>query len=219
MLRRPQAILEVGENELIKSIAMALTIVAVALACGSVAKADTITDSALNVVYMASVGTDASDPAGTQDVTLTIDATGFSQGSGFLTAVAMQFTGATSVTLESAPGGTSAWTAIQPGGLNSGGCNGVGSFACTQNLTANLPIPANGVYTFVFEVTGLTSNSADVKAAYNAAADNSGQNLGLTSMGISLAPPVSTPEPGTLSLLGMGMFGLVAIARRRLQKS
>jgi PEP-CTERM motif-containing protein len=217
-LRRPAEILELGEMKLKKSALITLTLAAIALFCGNIAKADTITDTTLNVVYTASVGTDASDPAGTQDVTLMIDATGFSQGSGFLTSVAMQFTGATSVSLESATGGTSAWTAITSGGLNSSGCNSTGNFVCTQNLTANLPIPASGVYTFVFEVTGLTGTSSDVKAAYNTAADNSGKNLGLTSMGISLAPPVSTPEPATLSLLGMGMFGLVAVARRRLQK-
>ncbi|HEV2522479.1 MAG TPA: PEP-CTERM sorting domain-containing protein [Candidatus Acidoferrales bacterium] len=202
-----------------KGILIALTLVAVALVCGNIAKADTITDTTLNVVYTASVATDPADPTGTQDVTLTIDATGFSQGSGFLTSVAMQFTGATSVTLESATGGTSAWTAITSGGLNSGGCDSKGNFVCTQNLTANLPIPASGVYTFVFEVTGLTSTDSDVKAAYNTLADNTGKNLGLTSMGISLAPPTSTPEPSSLAMLGIGMFGLAGITRRRFRKS
>jgi hypothetical protein len=205
-------------NIMKRSVFIGLTLVAVALVSGNVLSADTITDTTLNVVYTATVGTDASDPAGTQDVTLKIDATGFSAGSGFLTAVAMQFTGASAVTLESATGGTSAWSAVMAGGLNASGCDGKGNFVCIQNLTANLPVPAGGVYTFVFDVTGLTSDSSDVKAAYNTLANNSGKNLGLTSMGIDLSPPpppTTTPEPASLTLLGLGLAGASFLRRRK----
>ena len=171
------------------------------------AQADTVTDTTLNVIYTATV-------SGSQ-VTLTIDATGFSAGSGFLTAVAMQFTGASNATLISATGGVNAWSQVQSGGLNSNGCNGTGNFFCTQNISANLPVPANGTYTFVFDVTGLSGNASDIKAAYNVLADNSGKNLGLTSQGIDLGPPTSTPEPASMLLLGLGLVGAPFLRRRK----
>jgi hypothetical protein len=189
------------------------------IAFPGLAKADTVTDTTLNVIYTATVSQDAADAANQFDVTLTIDATGFSQGSGFLTAVAMQFTGATAVSLEDATGGTSAWSAIMAGGLNSGGCNGTGNFFCTQNLTANLAVPASGLYTFVFDVTtsgGPLDTASDVKAAYNVLADNSGKNLGLTSMGIGLGtPPPPVPEPASLTLLCLSLVGVPFLRRRK----
>jgi hypothetical protein len=42
--------------------------------------------------------------------------------SGILQATAPQFNGATSVTLDSAPGGIGAWSAAIPGGTNATGC-------------------------------------------------------------------------------------------------
>jgi hypothetical protein len=165
-----------------------------AIACiglAGVAKADSTTDTALNVVYTATIGADG-------DLVVTVDATGFNQGSGFLTALSIQLPGATAVTLESASGGVAGWSGpMTPGGLNSSGCDskalGAG-FWCIQNVSANLAVPAGSVYTFEYDVTGLTTTldgdgdiSSDVKAAYNTAADNSGKNLGLTSQSIDIS--------------------------------
>jgi len=194
-----------------------------AVACfgfAGIAKADSTTDTSLNVLYTATILADG-------DVQLTIDATGFNGGSGFLTAVSLQLPGATAVTLESASGGTGGWTApMNPGGLDMAGCNskaiGAGSW-CIQNISANLVVPAGSTYTFVYDVTGLDTTldsdgdiASDIKAAYNASADNSGKNLGLTSQGIDIGgSPTPTPEPASMLLLGLGLAGVPFLRRKR----
>src|SRR6185437_4639124 len=83
------------------------------LGFASSAKADPVTDTSLNVTYTAT-STFVPGPGNVYDVFLTVDATGFSAGTGSLNAISLQFkTGsdiASSVTLLAAPGGTSAWS-------------------------------------------------------------------------------------------------------------
>jgi PEP-CTERM motif len=195
------------------------------LALTPAARADTITDTTLGVSYTAT-STFTPGAGNVYDVFLNVDPTSFSAGTGFLTAVEMQFkTGSdvsTSVTLVAAPGGPSAWSLEMPGGADSSGCNGNGGASgsvCFLNLTANTPVPG-GPYNFEFAVTmpgsdALTATS-DIKAVYNTDMNNGGKNLGITSMGITIQQS-SVPEPITLSLVGGGLlaFGLL---RKRLPR-
>jgi PEP-CTERM motif len=186
------------------------------------AKADTVTDTGLNVTYTATSNF-APGPGNTYNVFLNINPTGFSAGSGFLTAVVLQFkTGSdisSAVTLAAAPGGVSAWSTEMVGGANSGGCNNSGGSSgsvCFQNISANTVVPG-GPYNFQFVVTmpgtdALTAAS-DVKAVYNSLLNNSGKNLGITSMGITIQR-TAVPEPITSGLVGTGLISLFFLRRR-----
>jgi hypothetical protein len=181
------------------------------------AKADSTTDTTNNVTYTA---TSVLVGPGEFDVTLTVDASGFNQGSGFLTSVAMQFTGATLVTLADAPGGAGDWSLILPGGTNANGCSGTGNFFCTQNITGIAPVPVAGPYTFVFDVFGSAGSAgtdSDIKAEYAAGPNPvTSKNLGQTSQGIVIGGSPSVPEPGSLPLLGVGLIAVIGFASRKL---
>jgi hypothetical protein len=189
-----------------------------------IAKADTVTDTSLNVDYTATSDFVAA-PGNIYDVFLTVDPTAFTAGSGFLTALSMQFkTGSdvsTSVTLLSAPGAVGDWSLEIPGGLNKSGCDSTGANSgdvCFQDLSANTVVPG-GPYQFEFAVTmpgtdALTAAS-DIKAAYNSDMDNSGKNLGLTSMGITIqASTVPEPSARWYSLAAVLLAIIVAGKRK-----
>ena len=191
--------------------------------------ADTVTDPVINVSYTLT-STFAPEPGtNTFDVTLVVDATAFlgSGGatSGFLQAIAPQFTDATLVTLDSAPGNVSDWSGVGiPGGTNSSGCDSKGApsgHVCFANFSVNTAGAVPGTLTFVFDVTlpgtEALSSSSDIKAVYNTNSFGGGTFLGQTSMGINIQPGGSTsvPEPSAFLLLTVGLLGLAAFASRR----
>ncbi len=181
-----------------------------------------VTDAALDVTYTAT-STFAPVTDNTYDVFLTVDASQFSAGTGYLTAISLQYkTGSatsSSVTLVEAPGGIGDWSLEMPGGLNKSGCdtsNPSSGDVCFQNVSADTAVPG-GPYDFEFAVTmpgtdALTAAS-DLKVAYNTAMDNSGKNLGLTSQRITID---LAPEPGTMVLFGTGLLAFAGMLRRKM---
>jgi hypothetical protein len=208
-----------------------LAVAAMAVAGAGYAKADTVTDTTLNVNYtLTSSFLPETGSTNTFDVTLVIDATGFTGAggatSGFLQAIAPQFSGATLVTLDSAPGGVMNWSGVGiPGGTNSSGCDSKGApsgHVCFANFSVNSAGAVPDTLTFVFDVTlpdgQALGTSSDIKAVYNEDSFGGGKFLGQTSMGITIQPGGSTsvPEPGVLPLLGVGLIGLAFASRRLL---
>jgi hypothetical protein len=210
----------------------ALTCTAAMLLVGTAAWADSIgptcgSGECLGNIYTLNYS-QTSTQMGTDNytITLTIDSSTFVDGtdSGFLMAVSPNISGWSNATLTSAPGGTSDWSAVMAGGLNSSGCNGHGTpFFCNDALSQGTfnevgsSIPLVFVWTITDSSLPTGTDQAAIKALYE---NSSGGNLGITSADITLQPggvTHSTPEPSSLLLLSSGLIGVGSFLKRRLR--
>ncbi len=186
-----------------RSILITLALVAVALLFGNVAKADTITVGGIGYT-MTYIETDSPN---VYDVQLTINTSGADM-SGTLSSFAVQFTGATSVSLESSPG--DAWTVMGQGTNNPTGCNinGSANWWCSEGPAVSVP---GGTETFVFDVTMPNGVSLPTTSGIQAF-----QGQGDLAISNDVGIGTSVPEPSSLAMLGFGLFGLIGYGRRRL---
>jgi hypothetical protein len=124
-----------------------------------------------------------------------------------------------SVSLTSAPGGTSAWSTTN-GPLNNSGCaGGNNNFGCSsQNLVGGLYTlaKANGntyswTWHVVFSTAGLNLDPGGMHIGLQY------ENANNTSNGLIVSE--SVPEPSSLAFLGTGLSGVGLLFRRRFRKS
>ena len=187
------------------------------------ASADTLQNCAScgGVVYTLTAAPVSAPSGGKQwyDFTLTVDTSQIISPADLLMAVALGVpAGTTGFRLDGTPK-VGTWTA-QTGGISvggnapaGGGCNGKGNFECLQS--GGVPAGPGDSYTFVFGyllpagLTGDLASGISLKAIYDA---DRGTFSGLQTSETFAAP---VPEPGTLTLLGAGLFAVGLLLKRR----
>jgi len=183
---------------------------------------DTCQGSVYTLSYNGTTLPDADPLHETFRIMYTINTSGYTGGGLRIDNVAVKVSSSVfAASLVNAPGGAGGWNLVS-GGINASGCDGSGSgFECADDTgTADAPTfkPGPGAtYNWVFDITGDNGalftglNAASIKARY---VDASGNKVGdLVSEDITLQ--VKTPEASTTVLLGIALFGLVVLSRKK----
>jgi len=196
-----------------KKVLIYMTLLAVvAFGFAGVAKADST--SAGGVVY--TFTNSGSDGSGGFLVTMTVDTTG-ATANGTFNSFAVQFTGASNVSLSSVSanaGGLGNWSTMIQGNNGGGTCSASNANFWCSNATTGIGVTSasgdGGVLTFVFDVTGVASApSATHIQTFQ------GQGALAISNDVGVGPPTSTPEPASMLLLGLGLVGAPFLRRRK----
>lgn len=198
-------------------------VLAMALTC--VFAGGAMADGVSGELVLPDCGSGASGcPAATYDysvtstsATLTITINGpVSSTNNFITAVDLGFTPSSNISglnLTAAPVALGDWSATT-GSLSSGGsCGGnAGAFVCAAASPINsLPISQGGVYTWTWTYNSIDPSVIAADGTVHIGAEygpNSGNWKGLI---VSQVSTVSTPEPSSLMLLGVGMLGAMLL--------
>jgi hypothetical protein len=100
----------------------------------------------------------------------------------------------------------SGWTTGFNSTVDNSGCNtnGGGGFVCSVDSGSGLAITQGGDYKWVWDVTtsGNLTDAITIKVNYD------------PHNGYIISQDINVPEPGTLALLSLGLFGLIFVRRR-----